>query len=129
MEINSTTFFIIFVLLLVLYLLDNIKSLEDSILSNPNVEKSDNNITKRYFRDIKYKKPPITTKPPPPPKKEVKKYKIKDKVIIDNYKHPKEISIKIPKMNIDRINSNSSSHINRQLKLDRPIKVTFNRRY
>ena len=129
MEINSTTFFIIFVLLLVLYLLDNIKSLEDSILSNPNVEKTDTKITKRYFRDIKYKKPPITTKPPPPPKKEVKKYKIKEKVVIDNYKHPKEISIKIPKMNIDRIDSNSSSHINRQLKLDRPIKIKFNKRY
>ena len=103
MEINGATFVLIFILLLVLYLLDNIKSLEDSILSSPLVEKSDTKMTKRYFRDIKYKKSQL----PPPPKKEDKEDKEEKKEVYHRY--PKEISIKIPQYNIDRHQSDSST--------------------
>ena len=125
MKINGATFVIIFVLLLVLYLLDNIKSLEDSILSSPLVEKSDTKMTKRYFRDIKYKKTQQSPPPPPPPKKEDKEEK-KD----IHHRYPKEISIKIPENNVDRHPSKSSTTDNDQHTYDSKdinVKLTWHR--
>ena len=51
MKFNSTTLIIIALLLLVLYLFDNIKSLEESILSNPSV-KINYSPRRKYFQDI-----------------------------------------------------------------------------
>jgi hypothetical protein len=51
MKFNSTTLIIIALLLLVLYLFDNIKSLEESIISNPSV-KINYSPRRKYFQDI-----------------------------------------------------------------------------
>ena len=51
MKFNNTTLVIIALLLLVLYLFDNIKSLEDGILSHPSV-KIDYSPRRKYFQDI-----------------------------------------------------------------------------
>ena len=51
MKFNSTTLIIIALLLLILYLFDNIKSLEESILSNPSV-KINYSPRRKYFQDI-----------------------------------------------------------------------------
>ena len=57
MMFNNTTLIIIALLLLVLYLFDNIKSLEDGILSHPSV-KIDYSPRRKYFQDIYFERPP-----------------------------------------------------------------------
>ena len=51
MKFNSTTLIIIALLLIILYLFDNIKSLEESIISNPSV-KINYSPRRKYFQDI-----------------------------------------------------------------------------
>ena len=56
MKFNNTTLVIIALLLLVLYLFDNIKSLEDGVLSNPSV-KVKYSPRRKYFQDIYFERP------------------------------------------------------------------------
>ena len=54
---NIFTILLIAFLLLILYLFDNIKTLEDKILSHPNIKKEHLHPRKKYFQDIYYDSP------------------------------------------------------------------------
>ena len=49
---NNTTITIIVILLLIIYLFDNIKELEEKILSNPNIKTEHLHPRRKYFQDL-----------------------------------------------------------------------------
>ena len=53
--LNNSTIVLIFVLLLIIYLFDNIKDLEDNILNNPFVKKQSGK--RKYFQELELELP------------------------------------------------------------------------
>ena len=92
--LNNSTIVLIFVLLLVLYLFDNIKDLEDNLLNNPFIKKQTGK--RKYFQEIELELP----KPKPSKSIDVESVKVKprkDKSVkietilsLDKYKPKKE---------------------------------------
>ena len=94
MKLNNSTIVLIFVLLLIIYLFDNIKDLEDNLLDSPFVKKLSGK--RKYFQDIELELP----KPKPTKSVEIESVKIKphkEKTVkietilsLDKYKPKKE---------------------------------------
>lgn len=126
MEFNSTTIVLIFFLLLTLYLLDNIKELEDSIVKNTDILNNNTRKSKKYFQDIVKRKQQLKKDDKKDSKKDPKKDPKKDDdKSLKNYTVPKETPIKIPSVNIDRNISESSTEIKNTNSNESKVKVNF----
>ena len=77
MKFSNYTIILIVIILLILYLLDNIKELEDNILKNPNVMNIFNTKyykpRRKYFKEIHLRKPKILPVKPIMPQEKIEK--------------------------------------------------------
>jgi hypothetical protein len=108
MKFNNYTIILIVIILLILYLLDNIKELEDNILKNPNVMNIFNTKyykpRRKYFKEIHLRKPKILPVKPIISDKKIEN-KIPIKSIISQKKNNEHLNINV------NINTKKESYI------------------
>jgi hypothetical protein len=93
--LNNSTIVLIFVLLLIIYLFDNIKDLEDNLLNSPFVKKQSGK--RKYFQEIELELPkpskPINIESVKVKPQKDKTVKIETILSLDKYKPKKEENV------------------------------------